>query len=57
MSPNGMLTIQLLAIDLETRSLILFLIEKTEVRLSNQPNQEGKDMVEVTNHNKFRLGR
>jgi hypothetical protein len=56
MSPNGMRTIQLLAIDLETRSLILFLIEKTEVKLFNQPNQEGKDMVEVTNHNKSRLG-
>ena len=56
MSPNGMRTIQHLAIDLETRSLISFLTAKTEAKLFNQLSQERKDMVEVTNHNKFRLG-
>ena len=55
MSLNGMQTIPHLVIDLETRSLISFLIAKTEVRRFNQPNQEPKDMVEVTNHNKFKL--
>ena len=55
MSPNGMRTIQNLAIDLETRSLISFLTAKTEAKLFNQLSQERKDMVEVTNHNKFRL--
>jgi hypothetical protein len=55
MSLNGMQTIQHLGIDLETKLLISFLIAKTEVRRFNQPNQERKDMVEVTNHNKFKL--